>query len=150
MGSNSAQRLLASLIVGGGVLLGACTHGHHSSETAGGDDESYPTNYKTDILAAMHVYLNDPTGIRDAGISVPALQPVGGAKRYVVCLRYNAKTRFDAKKGSADYAGMKETAAVFVDGRFDRFVEKTGEQTALEQCAGATYTPFPELEKLSR
>ena len=150
MRSNGVHRLLAGLIVGGGLLLGACTHGHHSSDAAGGDDESYPTNYKTDILAAMHVYLNDPTGIRDAGISAPALQPVGGVKRYVVCLRYNARTRLNAKKGSTDYAGMNETAAVFVGGRFDRFVEKTGEQTALEQCAGETYTPFPELEKLSR
>jgi hypothetical protein len=30
-------------------------------------------------------------------------------------------------------------------GRFDHFVDK-----AQEQCAGAAYTPFPELQKLSR
>ena len=45
----------------------------------------------------MHAYLNDPTGIRDAGISDPALKSVGNLQRYVVCLRFNAKKR-DAKK----------------------------------------------------
>ncbi len=148
MQANGVHWRLVGLILGAGLLLGACTHGHHSSDGAGGDDEeinAYPTNYKADILAATHVYLNDPTGIRDAGISDPALKPVGSGKRYMVCLRFNAKTRFDAKKGSADYAGVKETAAIFVAGRFDRFAE-----TARETCTGATYTPFPELEKLSR
>ncbi len=148
MQSNGVHWRLAGLIVGLGLLLGACAHGHHSSDAAGGDDEEinvYPTNYKPDILAAMHAYLNDPTGIRDAGIADPALKSVGNAKRYVVCLRFNAKTRFDAKKNSNEYAGLKETAAIFVAGRFDRFAE-----TAREQCADATHTPFPELEKLSR
>ena len=148
MQSNGVHWRLAGLILGLTLLLGACTHGHHSSDAAGGDDEeinAYPTNYKPDILAAMHAYLNDPTGIRDAGIADPALKSVGSAKRYVVCLRFNAKTRFDAKKNSNDYAGVKEAAAIFVAGRFDRFAE-----TAREACAGATYTPFPELEKLSR
>ena len=148
MQANGVYWRLVGLVLGVGLLLGACTHGHHSSYAAVGDDEEinvYPTNYKADILAAMHVYLNDPTGIRDAGIAEPTLKSVGNAKRYVVCLRFNAKTRFDAKKGSADYAGVKETAAIFVAGRFDRFAE-----TAHEACAGATYAPFPELERLSR
>ena len=148
MRANGVYWRLVGLIFGVGLLLGACTHGHHSSDAAGGDDDEinvYPTNYKADILAAMHVYLNDPTGIRDAGISDPALKPVGSGKRYEVCLRFNAKTRLDAKKGSADYAGVKEAAAIFVAGRFDRFAE-----TAHEACADATYAPFPELEKLSR
>jgi hypothetical protein len=130
------------------IVLCGCAHGHHSSDATGGEDDEanvYPGNYKPDILAAMHAYLNDPTGIRDAGISAPALKPVGGVKRYVVCLRFNAKTRFDAKRNSTDYAGMKEAAAVFVAGRFDRFAE-SGHET----CADATYTPFPELERLPR
>ena len=67
----------------------------------------------------MHAYLNDPTGIRDAGISEPAIKPVGGIQRYVVCVRFNGK-----KRGN-EYAGVKEVAAVFLVGRFDRFVEKT-------------------------
>jgi hypothetical protein len=64
---------------------------------------------------------------------------VGNLQRYVVCLRFNAKKRGD------QYAGVKEIAAVFMVGRFDRFVDK-----AQEQCAGAAYAPFPELQNLSR
>ena len=87
----------------------------------------------------MHAYLNDPTGVREAGIAEPALKSVGGNQRYVVCVRFNGK-----KTGNA-YAGVKEIAAVFMAGRFDRFVDP-----AKEQCAGATYAPFPELQKLTR
>jgi len=146
MRPSSVQRRLTGLILASALGLAACSH-RHLSDAAGGDDDAsnvYPANYKTEILAAMHVYLNDPTAIRDAGIGEPALKPVADVKRYVVCLRYNAKTRFDAKKRSTDYAGVKENAAVFVSGRFDRFAE------ARETCTGATYAPFPELEKLSR
>ncbi len=39
----------------------------------------YPANYKSEILSAMHAYLNDPTGIRDAAISEPALKPTVAA-----------------------------------------------------------------------
>ncbi len=97
----------------------------------------YPTNYKGDILAAMHVYLNDPTGIRDAAITEPALKDAGGPTRYMVCLKFNPK------KNAIDYAGVKEVAAVYLAGRFDHFIE-----TPKELCAGAAYAPFPELQNL--
>jgi hypothetical protein len=134
--------LLSGVFVGLSLLLGAC--GHHyspSSETAPSDPDInvLPADYKRDILAAMHAYLNDPTGIRDAAISEPVLKAVGSLQRYVVCVR------FDAKKHGNEYAGVKEIAAVFLVGRFDHFVEK-----AQEQCAGLNFTPFPELQKLSR
>jgi hypothetical protein len=123
--------------------LGACAHGHYLSDdpNAGADDplNVMPTNYKPDILGAMHAYLNDPTGIRDAGIAEPALRSVGNSRRYVVCLRLNAK------KVGKDYAGLREVAAVYVAGRFDHFVDP-----AKEACTGATYTAFPELEQLTR
>ena len=61
------------------------------------------------------------------------------ATRYVVCVRFNHKKR------GGGYAGVKDIAAVFMVGRFDHFVDK-----AQEPCAGATYAPFPELQKLSR
>jgi len=117
------------------VLLGGCAHSRHT------DDEInvYPANYKADILAAMHAYLNDPTGIRDPAIAEPALKSIGGITRYVVCLRFNAK------QSATVYAGTRETAAVFVVGRFDRFAEGVH-----EQCTGSTYVPFPELGKLTR
>jgi hypothetical protein len=131
------------LLLGLALALGACAHGHHAADdpAAAADDpvNIVPANYKPDILAAMHAYLNDPTGIREPGITEPALKSVGNSTRYVVCLRLNAK------KARKDYAGVREIAAVFVAGRFDRFVDP-----AKEACAGVTFAPFPELGKLSR
>ena len=100
---------------------------------------AYPDNYKTDIMAAMHAYLNDPTGIKEAAISVPLLKPVGKNTHYVACLHFNGKMN------GTSYAGPKDVAAVFLAGRFDQFVE-----TPKDLCAGVTYAAFPELEKLSR
>jgi hypothetical protein len=128
------------ICVAGGGLLGGCSHGSPSTETVENSEiNTPPTDYKREILAAMHAYLNDPTGVRDAEIAPPALKNVGSYPRYVVCLRFNAR-----KRGS-EYAGVKEIAAVFLVGRFDRFLDK-----AQEQCAGASYAPFPELQKLTR
>jgi hypothetical protein len=130
-----ARWRLAGLLLGAALGLGGCGHHHRS------DDEInvLPTNYKAEILAGMHAYFNDPTGIRDAGIAEPVLKPVGGPMRYVVCVRFNAK------QSGTTYAGVRDFAAVFLDGRFDRFIE-----TPRQQCDGATYAPFPELERLSR
>ena len=139
MNGGAARR--ASLLVGVTLLLGAC--GHHYGfdvDSAGGDEDgvnAYPKNYKSDILAAMHAYLNDPTDIHDAAISDPALKSAGNSTRYVVCLKFNAK------KNASEYAGVKEIAAVFLAGRFDQFVE-----AVKDQCAGVSYLPFPELQKL--
>jgi hypothetical protein len=60
----------------------------------------------------------------------------------VACLRFNAK------RTATVYAGTKEIAAVFLAGRFDQFVDSAKEEQEL--CANAAYTPFPELQTLSR
>ena len=39
----------------------------------------YPESYKSDLLGFLHSYINDPTKIRDAAISDPALRPVPAA-----------------------------------------------------------------------
>ena len=67
------------------------------------------------------------------------IKSVGSDNRYLVCVRFNGKRRGN------EYAGVREIGAVFVAGRFDRFVE-----TVREQCAGVAYAPFPELGKLAR
>lgn len=119
------------------LLLGACAGGGRS----GPDDglHAYPANYKADIVAAMHAYLNDPSGIREAAISEPMLKQIGNGTRYFVCLRLNSK------KPTGAYTGVREIAAIFLAGRFDQFTE-----TPRELCAGVSYTAFPELEKLQR
>jgi hypothetical protein len=141
MDGNGARWRIAGLLLGLTLCLGGCGHHHRQAEADNSENgiNAFPTNYKAEILAAMHAYFNDPTGIRDAAIAEPALKSVGGPTRYVVCVRFNAK------QSGKTYAGTRDFAAVFLGGRFDRFVE-----TPREQCEGATYAPFPELEKLTR
>jgi hypothetical protein len=131
------------------LAVGGCAHGSSLGGATAENDPDInilPANYKPEIVAAMHAYLADPTGIRDAGVASPALKMVGGNLRYVVCLRFNAKKR------GTEYAGTKEVSAVFVAGRLDRFAEIPKGENADERdrCAGAVYAAFPELEKLTR
>ena len=99
----------------------------------------YPANYRPELLALLKTYLNDPRGVREAMIAEPVQRKVGGRQRYVACLRFNAR------ESDGGYRGVKERGAMFVDGRLDRLIEKPE-----DLCAGATYAPFPEMEKLSR
>jgi hypothetical protein len=139
--SMSARFLAVALLP---IVLTACA----GSETSGGmsftgdrgvADQPYPNNYRAEILAFMHTYLNSPVGVQEATMAEPVQRTVGGRIRYVSCLRYSAK---DA---DGSYHGAGERAVVYVDGRLDRIIEK-----AAEVCAGVTYAPFPELEKMVR
>jgi len=136
----------AALLLGVAVALGACSHQlfHNGSDDDDSGVNAYPANYKADIMAAMHVYLNDPTGIRDAAVSPPALKQAGGETRYVACVKFNAK------KNNTEYAGIRELAAVFLAGRFDHFNDAPKDQSDASKnlCAGAAYAPFPELQNL--
>jgi hypothetical protein len=98
------------------------------------------SSYKTDVLAFMRTYLNDPTGVRDAFISEPTLRKVENADRYSLCLRYTAR-----KPGGREYAASKDSLVLFREGRLDRIIDN-----AREACKEAAYQPFGELEHLSR
>ena len=102
-------------------------------------NQPFPTDYRAQLLAFLKTYLNNPVGIRDAAMAAPTQRTVGGRLRYVSCLRYNAREL------DGSYQGAVERAVVYVDARLDRMIEKPG-----DVCAGAVYTPFPELEKLTR
>jgi hypothetical protein len=116
---------------GGGGLSGP--------ETAGGVAvNKYPDNYRAEILAYQRSFLNDPSGIRGAGITQPALKSVGSTERYVVCVR------FDAKGPTGAYTGAREHLAIFLAGKLDQM------GAAREECRGAAFEPFPELERLRR
>jgi len=101
-----------------------------------------PVSYRADILAFMRTYLNDPTGVRDALVSEPALRSFENADRYTVCLRYNSR------KSNGQYAGSKDTLVLFRDGRLDRVVDNPRELR--DTCKDAAYQPFPELQRLQR
>jgi hypothetical protein len=135
MPANAEQPLRnVSMLLSLLFALSACGHNVLTDDD---DINVYPTNYKSDILAAMHAYLKNPTGIRDAAISEPTIKSSGSVNRYVACLR------FTPKKNASEYGGTREIAAVFMGGRLDRFVDlpKT-------ECTGITYAAFPELENM--
>jgi hypothetical protein len=129
---------LGGLLFGVSLLLGACTANQQAS-LSGEDDgaNATPSNYKVDIAAAMHSYLNDPTCIRDAAVSPPVLKTTGNVTRYVACVQFNPR------KNAREYAGVRTVAAVFLAGRFDHFID-----TPKTECGGAAFAPFPELQKL--
>jgi hypothetical protein len=105
-------------------------------------DEVYltaPVNYRADILAFMHTYLNDPRGVRDAFVSEPSKRTLEGIERYTVCLRYNPR------KSNGQYAGSKDNIVLFAEGRLDRVVDNP---VVKEMCKDAAYQPFPELERM--
>jgi hypothetical protein len=100
-----------------------------------------PQNYRAEIVALMRSYLNDPTGVRDAFVSEPLQRTIDGTTRYFSCVRYNAK------KTGGQYAGHKDSMVLFRGGRVDRIVDN---EMARGQCKAAAYTPFPELQQMSR
>lgn len=102
----------------------------------------YPEGYKSDLLAFMRTYLNDPAHIRSASASRPERKSVGQGERFVSCVRYRER-----KDGGA-YGAPKDGAATFVSAKLDRFFDTALEVKTL--CKDAVFEPFPEMEKLSR
>jgi hypothetical protein len=126
------------------IALAACAGSDESRPisfmgSGGGGNQPFPSNYRSEELAFMRTYLNNPVGVRDAAMAEPTLHDVNGRSRYVGCLRYTAR---DA---DGSYREPRDRAILFVNGRLDRVVENAG-----ELCAGAVFAPFPELEKMTR
>ncbi|MEW6769281.1 MAG: hypothetical protein AB1342_14725 [Pseudomonadota bacterium] len=121
------------------VALSGCASTDNVSYSSDNSEQPYPPNYRTEILAFLRTYLNEPRGVKEAAIAEPVQRKIGGRMRYVACLRYNAR------ETDGSYRGAKERGVLFIDGRLDRIIEKPE-----DACAGATYAPFPELEKLTR
>jgi hypothetical protein len=138
------------------VLLGGCAGSPwDESESLRRTEEAkniVPANYKADLVAFMRTYLNDPTNVRSAAISQPQMTTVGPLPRYVACVRFNAK------RTTGQYAGLKDNAAVFISGKLDHLIELSGgggeeaerNKPLREFCGAAAYQPFPELERLVR
>jgi hypothetical protein len=114
----------------------------------------YPDNYRADLLAALHTYVSDPTRIRDAYVSEPAITRIGTQNRYAACVRFNARN------SDGRYVGSKDVLAVFVAGRFDQFIDASIQLGPANQanpttfvkelCGAAEYKRFPELEAMTR
>jgi hypothetical protein len=126
------------------IMLSACAAVDDSKPITFTDDrgvssQPFPKNYRTEVLAFLKTYLNDPVGVRDAVIAEPVERVVGGRLRYVACLR------FSPREPDGGYREPRERAILFVDGRLDRIIEN-----AVEPCAGVAYASFAELEKMTR
>src|SRR2546421_12084766 len=125
------------------VVLAGCAGGERDysgpETTRGGASVNiFPDNYRAEILAYQRSYLNDPSGIRSAAITQPALRKIGSIERYIACVRFNAKA------AGGTYSGVREYLAIFVAGKLDQM------PVTREECKDATYEPFPELERLRR
>ena len=126
-----------------GLALAGCASGERDysgpETTRGGASVNiFPDNYRAEILAYQRSYLNDPSGIRSAAITQPALRKIGSIERYIACVRFNAKA------AGGTYSGVREYLAIFVAGKLDQM------PVTREECKDAAYEPFPELERLTR
>jgi len=120
-------------VVAFGVVLAACSDKKESVLV----QNILPTKYKNEILLAFPQVVADPTNIRDAAITDPALNQTGPIRVYYVCVRANAR---DA---AHQYTGVKTYAGYFYDGHLGQLVDAPA-----GLCDKAVYRPFPELEKL--
>lgn len=133
----SANRLAILLLP---IALAACADGRSFSLFGDRDTpQSFPENYRAELLAFMKTYLNNPVGVRDAALGEPVMRDVNGRMRYIACLRYSAR------ESDGSYREPRDRAVLFLNGRLDRMIEKGG-----ELCAGVALAPFPDLEKLTR
>jgi hypothetical protein len=145
------------LTIGLVVLLADCGSGRLREEREERETRIniFPDHYRADILAALHTYVSDPTGIRDAYVSDPTVRPIGRQNRYAACVRFNARN------SDGRYVGSRDVLAVFAAGRFDQFIDEStpfgpaNEANAAatfvkEVCGAAEYRRFPELEALRR
>jgi hypothetical protein len=125
------------------LTLAACLDSDETRTTSfvesANAEQPFPANYKPEILAFLKTYLNNPAGVHEAAIAAPAQRTVNGHLRYVSCLR------FAERQSDGTYREPRERAVLFVGGRLDRMLP-----SAAEECAGAAYAAFPELEKLTR
>lgn len=134
-------RCLAILLLP--LTLAACLDSEDTRTTSfvesANAEQPFPGNYKPEMLAFLHTYLNNPVGVHEAMIAEPVQRTVNGRARYVSCVR------FAERQSDGSYREPRERAILFVNGRLDRIITKAG-----EECAGVAYVPFPEMEKMTR
>ena len=128
------RRLTLGSLAIAAAALGACSSTSSAPEA---NPNVFPTQYRNEIMTTLTTELDDPTGIRQASITDPMLRQAGQEQRYVVCMR------FDSRDQQHRYLGMTERIAYFYAGHLNQLVKTTSP----DQCAGAAYKPWPELEK---
>ena len=115
-----------------GLALAACA----TNDKKEADSNIMPANYKQEIIDTLTNTLPDPTNVREAFISEPALTTISKDPHYTVCVRYNGRN------ANREYMGSNDRIGFFYGGHLNQLVDAEG------QCAKVAYKPFPELEKL--
>lgn len=93
------------------------------------DPNTYPTNYRTQILEFLRQSLTNRADFRGAMIAQPVLKTVGDNQRYVVCVQFNANS------------ASRNKVAIYYAGMISQFIDPSP-----DQCGDATYQPFKELD----
>jgi len=93
------------------------------------DPNAFPADYRNQIARFLATQLTDRADFRGALISPPVLKPVGASQHYVVCLQFDGHSQ------------IKNKVAIYLGGDITQFIDSQP-----EQCAGAAYQPFKELE----
>jgi hypothetical protein len=119
----SAIALLALSVVG-------CSKPQAPTPTT--DTNVYPQYYRKQIAIYLSQVLSDRADFLGARIAQPVLKPVNGTiPHYVVCLQFNGRSQ------------IKDKEVVYFSGDIGQFID-----SAPEQCGGAAYQPFSELEQV--
>src|SRR5262245_45172017 len=69
------------------VTLGGCLTSAEKPE----EPNVFPAQYKQEIVETLTKLLDDPTNLREAGVTDPALRDVAGVQRYVNCVKFNPR-----------------------------------------------------------
>jgi len=120
--------LTASLSVAG--CSGFSGFGHAKPQVVV-DPNAYPANYRKQIATLLTTSLSSRADFHGTFIAPPVLKQVPESKtpHYVVCLQFTG-------------GGVQKTKVViYLEGVPNEFVDPTP-----EECAGAAYQPFTELE----
>jgi hypothetical protein len=129
------RRLTLGALAIGAMALGACSSSSTPAPEA--NPNVFPTHYQDEIITTLVSTLDDPTRIRQAVITEPTLRQAGQEQRYAVCMR------FDSRDQQRRYTGLTERIAYFYAGHLNQLIKTTSP----DQCAGAVYKPWPEVEK---
>ena len=133
------RKLSARIALGAAavLVLASCSSGDYLGKPKEPEPNIVPTNYKNEIIMNLKQTLIDPTNVKDAQITDPFLTQGAKDPRYVVCIRSNSRGYH------REYLGPKDRIAYFFAGNLNQLIDAKP-----EQCAKASYKPFPELEKL--
>jgi hypothetical protein len=119
--------ILMFLVMAAGALAG-CS-GFSKNQQPASDLNVFPTNYRSTLVAFLRQSLTKRSDFRGVLLSEPALKPVGPSQHYIVCVQFNSQS------------AIKTQAAVYLGGQMTQFID-----AAPDQCAGAVYQEFKELE----